>query len=594
MKHTYVSDDSELLKQWDFDKNTNIRPESTTVFSNKKVWWKCENGHANHSYTAAVRDKYRDRTGCPYCSNRKVLKGFNDLATTRPDLLKDWDYDTNQKSPCEITSGSSYKANWICHKCGHTWSAIVSSRSKGNGCKECAKAKRVETASVLRIKRRGSLADNYPELLADYDFKKNPAPDTLSSGSKLKVHWTCHKCGHEWDAPVYTRTSPGQGCPKCAIESFKQTINERNTKKIGSLAEKFPELLLEWDSNNIIDPYKIPYTSHQIVSWICPKCGRKWNNSIRNRTIHKQGCTCEIGEIISKKVKESYLNKNGSLKENLPIMLKEWDFDKNSKIGLYPDKVSPYSQQEAFWCCPRCGHEWKQRISEKTFNLTLCPNCSRESKTSFPEQTIYFYLKQCTKAINRMRLHGFEIDIFLPDFNIGIEYDGMRFHKGKKLEYDQKKDNELLSNGIQILRIKEYKGKKPDGDYLIDVNNYFESMTTVINSLLSKFNLCADVDIKRDEQKIYEQYVSMPKTNSLSIKYPDIAKEWNKEKNGKITPEMVSYASKKVFWWTCPKCGKEYTASVQSRTIGNGGHCPVCWVRKKGGRPKKSAEILSN
>ena len=588
MSKKFISDDMALLNEWDYEKNKNIDPSKIAVFSNKKFWWKCENGFKDHSYQAFVSDKYRDRTGCPYCSNRKVLKGFNDLATTRPDLIDDWDFEHNEKSPYEITAGSSYKANWICHKCGYKWPAIVSSRSKGNGCRECAKKTRVETASKLRIKKRGSLADKYPELLLDYDYKNNPAPETLSSGSKIKVHWICHKCNYDWWAPVYSRTTGNNGCSKCAKEKFKEHINAKNAERVGSLAEKYPELLEEWNyENNQLDPTNIPYTSHQIVSWKCSKCGRIWNNSIRNRTIHNQGCTCEVGETISKKVKESYLNRNGSLKDNLPVILKEWDYEKNSQIGLDPDSVSPYSQQEAYWHCPRCGHEWKQKIAEKTFNLALCPKCSRESKTSFPEQTVYYYLKQCTTALNRERKYGYEIDIFLPELNIGIEYDGMRFHKGRKLEFDQKKDAALLSKGIRIIRIKEYKSIKPTTPYNVDINDYFVTLTTTLNKLLSEFGFSADIDIKRDEQRIYEQYVSLPKTNSLAIKYPQIAKEWNQKKNGRITPETISYGSKKTFWWTCSNCGKEYPASVQSRTIGHGGHCPNCWVKKKGRRPKK-------
>ena len=588
MIHKYVSDDPTLIKQWDFEKNL-ISPDKVTVFSSKKIWWLCENGHKEHSYEAVVADKYRDHTGCPYCSNRKVLKGFNDLATTRPDLIEDWNFEHNEKSPNEITAGSSYKANWVCHKCGYKWSAIVSSRSKGNGCKECAKKTRVETASKLRIERRGSFANKYPDLLLDYDYKNNPSPNTLSPGSKRNVHWICHVCGEHWDAPVYSRGGGRQGCPKCAKEQMKISINKANVARIGSLAKKYPELLKEWDYNkNFCEPDKIPYTSHKIVWWKCSKCGREWENSVRNRTIHNQCCICEVGETISKKVKESYLNKNGSLKDNLPVFLKEWNYEKNAQIGLYPDSVSPYSQQEAYWHCPRCGHEWKQKIAVKTFNLALCPECSKESKTSFPEQTVYYYLKQCTTALNRERKYGYEIDIFLPKLNVGIEYDGMRFHKGRKLEFDQKKDAVLTSNGIRIIRIKEYKSTRPSTPYCVDINDYFTTLTTTLNNLLNELGLSTDVNIKRDEQKIYEQYISLPKVNSLSIKYPEIAKEWNQKKNGSITPEMVSYGSKKTFWWTCSKCGKEYSASVQSRTIGHGGHCPNCWVKKKGGRPKKA------
>ena len=32
---------------------------------------------------------------CPYCKNRKLLCGFNDLATTHPELVAEWDWERN-------------------------------------------------------------------------------------------------------------------------------------------------------------------------------------------------------------------------------------------------------------------------------------------------------------------------------------------------------------------------------------------------------------------------------------------------------------------------------------------------------------------
>ncbi len=587
MKHKYVTSDPKLIKEWDYQKNI-ISPDKVTLFSSKKRWFLCENGFKNHSYDAVVADKYRDLTSCPYCSNRKVLKGFNDLATKRPDLLIDWDYENNEKTPFEITAGSKYLANWECHTCGYKWKATVSSRVNGNGCKQCAKKRRVETASRLRIIRRGSFADKYPDLLLDYDYENNPSPNDLSPGSKIKVRWICHVCGEKWESPIYSRGGGGQGCPKCAKEQMKASANRTNVRKIGSLASAYPELLSEWNfDRNECDPNEIPYTSHKVVCWKCSKCGREWENSVRNRTIHKQGCTCEIHNLISTKVKKSYLNKNGSLKERRPVVLNEWDYEKNNTIGLTPENVSPFSQQEAFWRCPKCGHEWKQIIAQKTFKLALCPKCSRESKTSFPEQAIFYYLKKCTDALNREKIFGYEVDIFLPQINVGIEYDGMRFHKDKKLNYDRKKDEDLSKKDIKIYRIKESKRGDSKAKYNVNVNIYIKSLNSVITKLTSDLGYEIDVDVKRDEQMIYEQYVSMLKPNNLVAKCPDVAKEWNYEKNGNIKPEMVSYGTNKIFWWKCSNCGTEYKSSVQNKTSGKGGHCPNCWIKKKVGRPKK-------
>ena len=73
----------ELEKEWDYEKN-NRDIETISAHSGYKAWWICAN---NHSYLAKVNDRTKSKgTGCPYCANRKVLIGYNDLFTTEPQL----------------------------------------------------------------------------------------------------------------------------------------------------------------------------------------------------------------------------------------------------------------------------------------------------------------------------------------------------------------------------------------------------------------------------------------------------------------------------------------------------------------------------
>ncbi len=90
---------------------------------------------------ATVKDRVSGN-GCPFCSGKRVLKGFNDLATTNPVLAKEWDFVKNEKTPSEVTAGVSYKAFWKCKTCGYSWQAAVYSRSSGNGCPKCASARK--------------------------------------------------------------------------------------------------------------------------------------------------------------------------------------------------------------------------------------------------------------------------------------------------------------------------------------------------------------------------------------------------------------------------------------------------------------------
>lgn len=76
---------------------------------------------------------------CPICKGQRVLQGYNDLATTRPDIAMEWDFDANgDLLPTMVTKGSKKMVNWVCHR-GHKWVARVSARDYSNeGCPECA------------------------------------------------------------------------------------------------------------------------------------------------------------------------------------------------------------------------------------------------------------------------------------------------------------------------------------------------------------------------------------------------------------------------------------------------------------------------
>ena len=86
-------------KYWDYSRNLGVKPEDFSPMSNKKVWWKCS--VCGGSWKTEISSVTRGR-GCPYCSGRKVLPGFNDLATKRPELLNEWDYEKNSFSPAEV------------------------------------------------------------------------------------------------------------------------------------------------------------------------------------------------------------------------------------------------------------------------------------------------------------------------------------------------------------------------------------------------------------------------------------------------------------------------------------------------------------
>lgn len=66
--------------------------------------------------------------------------------------------------------------------------------------------------------------------------------------------------------------------------------------------------------------------------------------------------------------------------------------------------------------------------------------------------------------------------------------------------------------------------------------------------------------------------------NDLPTVNPTLAEEWNYEKNGTLTSDMVTAGSHKKVWWKCDK-GHEWEADISSRKRGRG--CPFCAGRRK-------------
>ena len=138
-KH-YISENAQLMAEWNWEKNDalDFNPNTLTLGSIKKVWWKCRKGH---EWQATIASR-NSGSGCPYCSGNKVLKGENDLQTVNPTLANEWNYEKNiGLTPADVTPNSHLKAWWKCSQ-GHEWQATICNRNGGNGCPICAKERR--------------------------------------------------------------------------------------------------------------------------------------------------------------------------------------------------------------------------------------------------------------------------------------------------------------------------------------------------------------------------------------------------------------------------------------------------------------------
>ena len=131
-----ASRNPQLAAQWDQKRNGPLTPQQVTPTSNRKAWWLCPRGHSFQAVIAARTNG----SDCPYCTNRKVLKGFNDLATLAPRVAAEWHPTLNGAlTPEQVTPGSRKKVWWRCAY-GHVWKAVIYPRTgpKKCGCPVCA------------------------------------------------------------------------------------------------------------------------------------------------------------------------------------------------------------------------------------------------------------------------------------------------------------------------------------------------------------------------------------------------------------------------------------------------------------------------
>ncbi len=490
------------------------------------------------------------------------------IANNRQEILQRWS-EENTVSPDDVSYGSPRIVKWVCDK-GHTWEATVNkiTNKTSLGCPYCAGQKVWKGFNDLKTKN--------PDVAAEWHPTKNGdlSPGDVTVSSNRSVWWIC-PLGHEYTATVNSRTrrSRNRGCPYCASKLLLKGFNDLETV--------CPEVAAEWHptKNGDLKPSDVFSSSNQVVWWKCPK-GHEYQATLNSRVNNgkqRNGCPICNNKIILKGYND--------LETLYPEIAKEWDITKNK--GILPSMVSAGTHKKYWWLCP-FGHSYESSPESRAKeNGTGCPICANEQQSSFPEQAIFYYLKQqFSSAQNRALIDGKEIDVYIPEENVGIEYDGKRWHTQETREKEKQKDDFFSAKGIKIIRVKEYCKTEeidnlPNTIWVNERKNQYRNIEYALQEIMTYLN-CKEikftVDLETDNIKIMEIYVSSQKAKSIAELRPDIAKEWDYSKNGGIRPDQVTVSSGKKFWWKCSK-GHEYQMSVDSRTNKKTG-CPYCAGQK--------------
>jgi hypothetical protein len=218
----------DIAAQWAYDLNAPLSPENFYHKANKKVWWRCSNGH---TWKTSINIRTQQGTGCPACPRPVFkVKDERNLAVLNPDLANEWHSEKNGDfHPQDVRPKSNRKFWWQCSN-GHEWLATVAGRTAAYGCPYCYGRYATKT---------NNLASKYPEVIEEWDWGKNIGlnPSEFTPHVNKKVWWHCKK-GHSWQATVYNRAKNKSGCPVCArnvrrkytIEDLQSYAKERGGK----------------------------------------------------------------------------------------------------------------------------------------------------------------------------------------------------------------------------------------------------------------------------------------------------------------------------------------------------------------------------
>lgn len=270
----------DIAEQWHHIKNGKLTPHDVTCGSNQKVWWICELGH---EWEAVIYGRNKEGYGCPYCSNQKVLKGFNDMWTTNPELAS---LLANPEDGYKYTQGNSKKKlDWKCPDCGEIirGKTISNIKMKDLSCGKCSDYISYPEKFIYNLLLQLEIEFEKEEVFTwsqgkRYDF-------SLDSTCLIEVHGEQH----------YRYTGRGRTLEE---EQKNDILKEKLAKENGIehyIVIDARESNMNWVKNSImnselnklfnlnnIDWSKIEEdSSHTLVKTAC----NLWNSNLRNTTL---------------------------------------------------------------------------------------------------------------------------------------------------------------------------------------------------------------------------------------------------------------------------------------------------------------------
>ena len=321
--------------------------------------------------------------------------------------------------------------------------------------------------------RRKSVAEERPDLVAQWALRNPLSPDKVSCGSHQKVWWVCTK-GHEWEAVVKNRALLGSGCPYCEHRAVLKGYNDMATVN--------PELARSWSPKNQKKPSEYAISSNAEVLWVCEN-GHEWKARVADRA-EGHGCPYCAGHKVWKGFND--------LATTHPKLIPEWS-DRNKDIS--PESITYKNRTNVWWHCRKCGKDYKAVVYARA-NGRVCPYCiayelqrlrdqrlarkkiSKDFSCLLPQlATIYYAGKNGLKVkTDAETFIGIPVTAYIPEIRLIIDVSNSP--KEKKL-----KQYICNMNNIKYISMRE---KLPEDEIMSNIRAAFSAVHIYLKSSASE------------------------------------------------------------------------------------------------------------
>jgi hypothetical protein len=337
---------------------------------------------------------------------------------------------------------------------------------------------------------------------------------------------------------------------KEAAASAEQEKKERARQELysRSLAALYPERVAElWDyeKNGDLKPEDVPArTSLQDVWFKCPIDGHSWKQKPNGITTSwtrsgTSGCPMCAG-------KKKKAEKQPALTEVYPELISQyWNYEKNNKLNLDPEKLTLASNRKVWFKCPHDGNEWQASIASIINQQWSKGNAG---------------CRVCNGTAERKQGEWQRRDPIAVEFPEEV---------AKYWFYEANNELGLDPMKLTIGSSKEAFFKCPS-----DGHKWVATITAITKTSWKRGNSGCPAC----------RGLVATETTSLLALYPEyISQYWDYEKNNEldIFPDKVTRGSQQEAWFKCPHDGYEWKTRIGSITksswnLGNNG-CARCF-----------------